>query len=105
MESPPIGASPHATSRGFAKSLTPLPRCSRTRRQDRIGARVDADVRAVAERSGVPLLDAASVLGRDLALRGASRYQLNGRGCEALGDALAREVLERAAEPVAHSLH
>lgn len=74
--------------------ISPLPRCWGSRTMYRIGARVDADIRAATERLGLTLLDATSVLGRDRALRGASAYQLNGKGCEALGNELARQILE-----------
>ena len=79
--------------------VPPMPRCWRTRRQRRIGAQVDGDMRAVADRCGATILDAPKLLGRDRTLRGASRYQLNGRGCEVIGKALAEQMLTRAPLP------
>jgi hypothetical protein len=75
--------------------VPPFPRVFETRRQRPIARRVEADIRALAERSGATLLDAPNLLGRDPALRGATGYNLNGRGSKLIGHDLARVVLER----------
>jgi hypothetical protein len=54
-----------------------------------IAARIEADLRALAERADVCLLDANDVLGRDPALRCVTGYNLNGLGSQLVGIRLA----------------
>jgi hypothetical protein len=75
--------------------VPPFPRSFENRRQRPIAERVDADVRALAKRMGAGLVDAPKLLGRDPALRGATGYNLNGRGSKLVGQQLARVVLAR----------
>jgi hypothetical protein len=75
--------------------IPPFPRCYENRKQRPIAERVNADIRALAERRGVPLVDTAALLGRDRELRGATGYNLNGRGCEVIGRQLARIIVEQ----------
>jgi GDSL-like lipase/acylhydrolase family protein len=56
---------------------------------------VDADVRAVAARTGTALLDFDEVLGDDPALRCVSGYNLNARGSGLAGERIADWLLER----------
>jgi len=74
--------------------LTPLPRLRPHRKQRPIGERVSADIRALAERRGLPLVDTAPLLGTDSRYRGMSGYHLNRLGGEVVGRALARQILE-----------
>jgi hypothetical protein len=78
--------------------VLPYPRCTNIRRQLAIDARVDADLRTLANRIAVPVLDTTAVLGRDRTLRGASDYHLNGLGSDLLGEDLARLMLQVSSE-------
>jgi hypothetical protein len=73
--------------------VPPFPRCFENRRQRPIAERVMADIRELAERLELPLVDTAALLGRDPELRGATGYNLNGRGSELIGKQLARIIL------------
>jgi hypothetical protein len=74
--------------------VPPFPRLGRIRRQLELASRVEAELAAAIGRCGVPYLDTAGLLGSDPSLRGASGYQLNGRGSEVVGRELARQILE-----------
>jgi GDSL-like Lipase/Acylhydrolase family len=74
--------------------LTPLPRLRPHRRQRPIGVRVTADIRTVAARRGLPVVDTAALLGTDARYRGASGYHLNRLGGEVVGRELTRQILE-----------
>jgi hypothetical protein len=69
--------------------MPPYPRAHNYRKQLRLAGRTDADVKAAAQRCGVPILDAAEALGYDPSLRCANVYNLNGRGCQVVGDLVA----------------
>ncbi|HEX6457818.1 MAG TPA: hypothetical protein VF032_02780 [Thermoleophilaceae bacterium] len=73
--------------------VSPFPRCHEYPSQRPIARRVDSDVRMVAERCGATLLDGSAILGRDPSLRGATGYNINSRGAELVGRALADKVL------------
>lgn len=70
-----------------------FPRLGSNRRQLDLASRVEADMAAAIERCGVAFLDTANLLGTDPSLRGASGYQLNGKGSDVLGRELARQIL------------
>jgi len=74
--------------------LTPLPRLRPHRRQRPIGDRVSADIRALAERRGLRLVDTAPLVGTDARHRGMSGYHLNRLGGEVVGRELARQIVE-----------
>ncbi len=71
-----------------------------------IAERTRRDLRELARAAGVAELDLGAVLGTDPALRGANGYNLNARGSELAGEALARWILRessaarRVAQPV-----
>jgi GDSL-like Lipase/Acylhydrolase family len=73
--------------------VPPFPRCLETRRQRPIAERVMADIRELAERRDLPLVNTTALLGKDPHLRGATGYNLNGRGSELIGKELARIIL------------
>jgi hypothetical protein len=61
-----------------------------------IAARVEADLHALASsKPGVSVLDCDDVLGRDPGLRCVTGYNLNGRGCELVGEKLAGWIRTR----------
>jgi hypothetical protein len=60
-----------------------------------IGARVEADLRALAVRPRVSVFDANPVLGRDPALRCVTGYNLNARGSDLVGAELASWLGDR----------
>lgn len=70
-----------------------FPRLGSNRRQLDLASRVEADLAAAIDRCGVAFLDTATLLGTDPSLRGASGYQLNGKGSEVLGKELAGQIL------------
>jgi hypothetical protein len=73
--------------------IPPFLRCFENRRQGPINERVTADIRELATRVGADFIDAPKLLGRDPALRGATGYNLNGRGAKVIGRELARIVV------------
>jgi hypothetical protein len=75
--------------------VPPFHRCFENRRQRPIAQRVEADIRELAQRLSLTLLDAPRLVGRDPALRGATGYNVNGHGSELIGEQLARIVLAR----------
>jgi hypothetical protein len=79
--------------------VLPYPRCTRIPRQRAIEAQVDADLRTLANRIAVAVLDSPALLGRDPALRGASAYHINGLGSDVLGEELGRLMRQLQAVP------
>jgi hypothetical protein len=75
--------------------LPPFPRCFENRRQRPIAERVTGDIRDLADRLGAGFVDTPKLLGRDRSLRGATGYNLNGRGAQLVGEELALVVLAR----------
>ena len=73
--------------------VPPFPRCFENRRQRPIAERVMADIRALAEREDLPSIDTVGLLGRDPGLRGATGYNLNGRGSELIGKQLGSVIV------------
>jgi hypothetical protein len=76
--------------------VLPFRRCPGYPTGEAIGTRVESDLRALAAAApGVSVFDANRVLGSDPALRCVTGYNLNARGSELVGAALARWLTAR----------